>query len=183
MTEPVAPLLAGWESFYVIVGSSSAALTGLMFVVISLISEKMPNQPSEIGIAAFATPTIVHLCAAFLVSAIASVPWHEVSSATLLIGVTGLAGVAYVLIVTWRARRVPTYKPVLEDWLWHTVFPLASYATFVVAATRPEARASSALFAIGAASMFLVFIGVHNAWDSVTWNTIRRTVEKTSSSG
>lgn len=29
----------GWENFYMIVGSSAAALTGLMFVVISLTAE------------------------------------------------------------------------------------------------------------------------------------------------
>jgi hypothetical protein len=33
------PHLAEWESFYVIVGSSSAALTGLQFVVIALVAD------------------------------------------------------------------------------------------------------------------------------------------------
>ncbi len=31
--------LAGWENFYVIVGSSAGALIGLQFVVITLIAE------------------------------------------------------------------------------------------------------------------------------------------------
>ncbi len=31
--------LRAWETFYVIVGSSAAALTGLQFVVIALIAE------------------------------------------------------------------------------------------------------------------------------------------------
>ena len=31
--------LAGWESYYVMVGSSAAALTGLQFVVMALASE------------------------------------------------------------------------------------------------------------------------------------------------
>jgi len=31
--------LTAWESFYVIVGSAAAALTGLQFVVIALINE------------------------------------------------------------------------------------------------------------------------------------------------
>ena len=33
------PEIAGWDSFYVIIGSSAAALTGLMFVVIALTGE------------------------------------------------------------------------------------------------------------------------------------------------
>ena len=32
----------GWENFYVIVGSSAAALTGLMFVVITLTARQGP---------------------------------------------------------------------------------------------------------------------------------------------
>ena len=38
MQEPTSPI-AAWESFYVIVGSSGAALTGLQFVVIALTTE------------------------------------------------------------------------------------------------------------------------------------------------
>jgi hypothetical protein len=177
MQGPVATTLAGWENFYVIVGSSSAALTGLMFVVISLISEARARQTTEIGLAAFATPTIVHLCGAFLVACIASVPWRSVANATFLIGLTGLVGVAYVLIVTRRAHQQTNYKPVLEDWLWHTFFPLAAYVTFVVAAMLPDAKATPALFAIGAASITLLFVGVHNAWDAVTWNVLKRSAD------
>ena len=46
MLDPVAPLLSAWESFYVIVGSSGAALTGLQFVVIALVAD-MPPRPAE----------------------------------------------------------------------------------------------------------------------------------------
>jgi len=35
--ETVAPALTAWGSYYVIIGSSAAALTGLMFVVITLV--------------------------------------------------------------------------------------------------------------------------------------------------
>ncbi len=65
--------LAAWESFYVIIGSSAAALTGLQFVVIVLGAEARTVRGPE-TVNAFGTPTIVHLCAALLVSAILSVP-------------------------------------------------------------------------------------------------------------
>jgi F0F1-type ATP synthase assembly protein I len=174
MQGPDALPLAAWGNFYVIIGSSSAALTGLMFVVISLVSQRQARQAAEVGLAAFATPTIVHFCAAFLVSAIASAPWRSASSASFLTGVVGILGVAYVLIVTWRARRQTSYKPVLEDWLWHTFFPLGAYATFVAAATVPPRNLTAALFATGAATISLLFIGVHNAWDAVIYNAIAR---------
>src|ERR1041384_3296763 len=75
-------LLTEWESFYVIVGSSAGALTGLMFVVIAL------------------------------------------------------AGGVYVFVVLRRMiRQADTgYKAVLEDWVWHLLLPMGSYAGLFVGA-------------------------------------------------
>src|SRR5213079_244843 len=55
IVEP-APFSA-WESFYVIIGSSAAALTGLQFVVVVLGAEARSIGP-EVG--AFGTPTVIH---------------------------------------------------------------------------------------------------------------------------
>src|SRR5437867_13116458 len=65
--EAIASPLAAWESFYVIVGSSAAALTGLQFVVIALIAESGRRSTSK-EITAFGTPTIVHFCAVLLIA-------------------------------------------------------------------------------------------------------------------
>jgi hypothetical protein len=53
------PPFAAWESFYVIVGSSAGALTGLQFVVITLGAEKKALGDGGTT-RAFATPTVVH---------------------------------------------------------------------------------------------------------------------------
>ena len=63
MQDAIAPPLAAWESFYVIVGSSGAALTGLQFVVIVLVAESRRRRTLR-EIDAFGTPTIVHFSAA-----------------------------------------------------------------------------------------------------------------------
>ena len=56
MQEAVLPL-ATWQNFYVITGSAAATLTGLMFVVISLIvGTRARVSPASGGIAAFSTP-------------------------------------------------------------------------------------------------------------------------------
>jgi hypothetical protein len=36
--------LAEWEGFYVIIGTSAAALTGLMFVVIAVVADSGPRS-------------------------------------------------------------------------------------------------------------------------------------------
>lgn len=160
--------LPAWESFYVIVGSSSAALTGLMFVVITLIPQAR-SRTASLTINAFATPTVVHFCAALLVSAMLSAPWASLFRVSVLLGLTGVAGLIYTLIVIRRARGQTEYKPVLEDWLWHTIFPFGAYATLLVAALVLARDATPALFAIGTATVILLFIGIHNSWDTVTY--------------
>ena len=53
-------ILRGWESFYVIVGSSAGALIGLQFVVITLIAERRDHLDTG-TISAFGTPTVTKL--------------------------------------------------------------------------------------------------------------------------
>jgi hypothetical protein len=78
----------------------------------------------------------------------------------------------YIVIVVQRvprALRQTAYQPVLEDWLWHTVFPLVSYTALVVTAMVLPGNPALALFVIGGAQVLLLFIGIHNAWDNVTY--------------
>jgi hypothetical protein len=166
-------ILSLWESFYVIVGSSGAALTGLQFVVIALLAETGIGGTSR-EVDAFGTPTIVHFCTVLLLSALLSAPWHDLSSVALAIGTLGLAGIGYSGIIIRRARQTTGYKPVLEDWLWHACFPLLSHFVLVVAGISLYRGTVGALFPIGAVCLFLLFIGIHNAWDTVVFIALDR---------
>jgi len=81
-------------------------------------------------------------------------------------------GVGYVFIVFRRTRRQTDYQPVLEDWLFHTVFPLVSYSALVVGAILLLGDPVLALFVIAGATVLLLFVGIHNAWDNVTYIAI-----------
>jgi len=170
MQEALLSPLATWHNFYSIIGTAAATLTGLLFVVITLIAGVRVRVPSpSSGIAVFSTPNVVHFGAALLVAAILSAPWQALWPAGLLLGLSGLGGMLYVLIVLRRVRRQRDYQPVLEDWLWHTVLPLVSYTALLVAALLLPGHAAPALFVIAAATVLLLFIGIHNAWDNVSY--------------
>ncbi|MFL5706127.1 MAG: hypothetical protein ACJ8AG_25385 [Ktedonobacteraceae bacterium] len=173
MQEAAVSLLITWENFYVIIGSAAAALTGLMFVVITLIAGTRVRRSSG-TIAAFGTPNVVHFGVALLVAAILSAPWQVLWNAGLLLGLSGLGGMTYVVIVVRRSRRQTDYQPVLEDWLWHAVFPLVSYTVLVVAAIMLPGNPDLALFVIAAVTVLLLFIGIHNAWDAITYVAIKQ---------
>jgi hypothetical protein len=165
------PELAAWDSFYVIVGSAAGALIGLQFVVMTLIVDRPPIPAAEAG-AAFATPTIVHFGAALLLSALLRVPWPTVTSAAALWGLIGLTGAAYTLIVARRMRLQAVYTPGLEDWLFHVLLPLVAYAALALSATAAHAHTREVLFVVGAATLLLLFVGIHNAWDAVAYMSL-----------
>jgi len=162
--------LGGWENFYVIVGSSAGALIGLQFVVITLIADRptIPGQ-AQAG-AAFATPTIVHFGAVLLLSAIVNAPWQGIVSAAVVWGLLGLTGILYEVIVVRRMRTQAIYTPQFEDWLFHVLLPCAAYATVAASACAAPRHAHAAMFVLGAAVLMLLFIGIHNAWDGVTYH-------------
>jgi hypothetical protein len=172
MADPVSTLNA-WDNFYVIIGSAGAALTGLMFVVVTLISEST-TEASEEGVSAFATPNVVHFCAALLVSAILTAPWTAVSQAAWALTFEGFGGLVYVLVALGRARRQQGYRPVFQDWLWHFILPCVAYGTLAAAGLIATIHAANALFAIAAATTLLLFVGIHNAWDTVTYMALQR---------
>src|SRR5258708_15036701 len=77
MSEAALLPLATWQNFYVIVGTAAATLTGLMFVVITLIVQlRVQVSSPRSGIAVFSTPNVFHFGAALLVAAILSAPWQ-----------------------------------------------------------------------------------------------------------
>lgn len=163
--------LAAWETFFFLIGSSGAALTGLQFVVIALIADSRRKATTR-EIQAFATPTIVHFSAVLMLSAMISAPWHSLSRLALVIGFYGAGGFLYTLITFLRARRLKTYRLVFEDWLWHVGLPLISYAMPIAAAFLLQSYVHRSLFIVGFSALMLLFIGIHNAWDAVTYITI-----------
>jgi hypothetical protein len=158
-----------WESFYLIVGPSAAVLIGLQFVVMTLIDGRSKQPGIEVA-NAFATPTTIHFGAPFLISALVRIPWKELTSVAVLWGLIGLIGIVYSAVVIKRMRSQGVYKPVFEDWLCHAWLPLLSYVILAVSAFFAASYEREALFAVGASSLLLLFVGIHNAWDTVTYN-------------
>jgi hypothetical protein len=167
VTDLANPRLSAWESFYVIVGSSGAALIGVQFVVITLVAW-MRRRPEPTTISAFATPTVVHFAGALLVSAIMSAPWPLLALPSVALAIWGLGGLVYGATVILRTRRQTGYRPVREDWLWYAILPCTAYTALALGAAFLTARPEVALIVIAGTALAMLLIGIHNAWDSVT---------------
>jgi hypothetical protein len=173
--------VSAWQTFYEIIGSAGASLIGLQFVAIALVINIRKN-PSAETIGAFATPTVMHLGGALLVSAVMAAPWPSIFPASVVIAMCGAAGLAYGAIVLHRTRRQKGYQPVLEDWLWHVILPCGSYAVITLAGIFLQ-TIPRALFAIGAGTLGLLLVGIHNAWDTVTYMIVNASQHESKSKG
>lgn len=164
--------LSNWENFYVIVGSSAGALTGLQFVVIALVAEARTGSMLEVR--AFGSPTVVHFCMALVISAILSAPWAGEKTVATALAVCGVGGIIYTARAIVHARRQSGYQPDVEDWFWYSISPLIVYGALTVAAVLLPNHATGSLFAIAAVSLTLLLIGIRNSWDTVTYIAVAR---------
>src|SRR6266508_1546930 len=91
------------------------------------------------------------------------------ASAGIALAAGGAAGFIYAVIVVRQAARQRDYVPVLEDWIWHGALPLLAYAALLVAAVFLQRYPAPSLFVMAGTALLLLFVGIHNAWDSVVY--------------
>lgn len=171
--------LGDWQNFYVIVGSSAGALIGLTFIVITVAADRMGAATSPTarltGLRTFITPTAVYFGSGLWVAALMCVPGQTVLTLGACLGITGLAGLLYCATLGGRMARVSLdYQPFLADWIWSVVLPLAAYLSLLAIGGLLHAFPLASLYGVGAATLLLMFIGIHNAWDVVVWITTER---------
>jgi hypothetical protein len=168
-------LLNSWQNFYMLVGTAAATLTGLMFVVTTLIAGIDARLSIlNAAVSAFNTPTVVQFGAVLLLAGILSAPWQTYTSLRLLLGLVGLGMSFYLIIVLRRMLRVPHYQSTSEDWTWYLILPLLASILLIIAAFMLPKNPAPALYIVGAATMLLLLVGIRNAWDNVTFLAVER---------
>src|ERR1700730_1914336 len=164
--------LAGWDNFFVIAGSSAAALTGLTFIVITLSAQG--GRVNSNGLKRFITPTIVHFTVVLAFSAFLSMPHHTLLSLCVSFVVLGILGLIYIATIAASIRGMTsTYVPVHEDWIWNVILPGIAYGIWVAASCWIWCAPHASLYAVGTVFVLLMLIGIHNAWDISVWDSSR----------
>jgi hypothetical protein len=174
MTMDASPL-AGWDNFYVIVGSAAGGLTGLTFVVIALIRDA--RSVREDGLRAYVSPTMVHFGGVLALAAYMSMPHQRIATISAGFVLGGLAGVVYGAftgINLWRTGS-GGYTAVREDWVWNVVMPTLVYAALALMGILIWHLPEQTLFGVAGLALILLFIGIRNAWDIAVWMTTQKT--------
>jgi hypothetical protein len=145
----------------------------LQFVVVALIAQS-GGATSRREIRAFGTPTVIHFCAALVISVVMNIPWLAVLHLAECVGALAVIGLIYSLTVIVHAGKSTGYQPDAEDWFWYAGLPVLSYVLLGVGAILVWMLAPRSLFLIAAISVLFLFMGIRNSWDTVTYVALKR---------
>ena len=159
--------LHAWGEFYVITGGAAAALTGLMFVVIS-IAPHVISARTAANTRAFVTPTISYFVTVLVAAGVMSAPSMTPYMLALLLALGGIAGLAYLVWIgahhQWRAGKLP-----MDDWFGYVALPVVGYVLLLAAAIEVRLDGAYGLETVALAMILFLVVGIRNAWDLVLW--------------
>lgn len=160
-----------WETYYLMIGSSAAALIGLLFVVMTL-SAEIDAARADAAQRIFQTPVIVNFGVVFVISAAALAPERPWVMA-LAVAVPALVGLGFELSAFGRmvsGRRVQHWS----DYLYYGALPALIHLFLLVAAAGIWMRSGLGVDAVALGALALLLLAIRNAWDLATWLTYHR---------
>ena len=163
-------ILRDWQSFYMLAGTASATLMGLVFIAISFGARLVPTQ-ADSSVRAFVVPTIIHFGMVLSLSILTVIPTYTTPWLSIMLIVVGGIGIRYALGVLRQLLLHHQKERALNThhWSWHLIFPMLSY--FVIFAT------GIGLFfglwwllnLLALAVTGLIIIGLRNTFDLMMW--------------
>jgi hypothetical protein len=172
MQGSVAELFHDWHDFYLLVGTASATLVGLMFVAAS-IGASVFSEQNRNALQAFISPTVVNFATALFTCIGVTIPSQTWLSLGLLLTAGGVAGLVYAgrVWVQMIVRR--SFKVDAVDRLSYVTVPLVGYLLVLVSGILLLLRMPWSSDVTAAALVVLMFAGIRNAWDMTTWIMMR----------
>jgi hypothetical protein len=164
-----AAVFHGWQEYFFMVGSSAAALIGLMFVVVTLTAGRERDQ-LEHGKHLYTSPIVWHLGVVVVLSGGAIAPtitpkvYAAVSGGLALVGI----GIGIRNAIGIARGQVATPGPGF-DLFWYGLAPAFVYAGLGWSAAGMLYGFGWAESAVAASLMALLLVSIHAEWDLVTF--------------
>jgi hypothetical protein len=179
--QPTLPdLIRPWHDFYLLVGTASATLVGLMFVAAS-IGAQVFKEENRAAMQAFISPTVVHFSTALFACILATIPEHTGMELIVLLSVLGLAGLGYSARVWTQLIVRRKFSVDAFDRLFYAVIPgIGQFLVFLSGVMMLTAPAAG-LDCLAIALIALLLVGIRNAWDMTLWIVIRAPTAETRS--
>jgi hypothetical protein len=172
MHSSLGDLFHDWHDFYVLVGTASATLVGLMFVAAS-IGANVFNQDKQPAMSAFIGSTVVNFSTVLFICILAAIPSHTFATLGGLIVAAGLAGLIYSGRIWVQIFIRRSFAVDMMDRLFYGTVPVLGYLLVTIAGVMLLVRSTASPEVVAAALITLLLAGIHNAWDMMSWIVIR----------
>ena len=154
-------MVQDWGNFALVTGGASGALTGLLFVAVSLSRERIAGHPALLGQAG---QTLVLLLLPLLLAVLFVLPGASPTAlGALLVAMAVLTGVAMMMIDRGKKPNGPSSDDTLAV-LLDRVSPNLIVVVFALIGGCVQLAGSDGLYWVAAASTLSLIGGVVNAW-------------------
>jgi len=172
MQGSAAELFHTWHDFYILVGTASATLVGLMFVAAS-IGASVFSEQNRHALQAFLSPTVVNFAAALFVCIGVMIPSQTWLSLGLLLAAGGIAGLVYAGRVWVDVMIRRKFHVDAVDRFFYATIPLLGYLLVLASGIMLLLHTRWSAEVTAAALVVLMFAAIRNAWDMTTWIMMR----------
>ena len=158
-----------WGEYFFMIGSSAAALIGLMFVVVTLTAGRDRDEV-ERGKRLYTSPIVWHLAVILVISGAAIAPMLSAKLFGIGSGCLAVLGMIVGLRSAFGISRRPGAPGAAAfDVFWYGVAPAIAYVGMAIASVGLVERQAWGAGAIAADLMALLLVSIHAEWDLVTY--------------
>jgi len=159
-----------WHDVFVVLGTTAAALVGLVFVAVSVgVTLKQPRK----GLGEFTGQTVINFTLTLVACVVTLSPAGlSLSGGVLLI--PSVYGLSYALWFWRQMHLIEGYEPVKTDWLFYGLLPVVDYMLLIVAALSLIVFADVAIvYMLAAVLLLLVVLCIRNSYDLTIWASMQ----------
>jgi hypothetical protein len=160
----------GWDNYFVLLGTASGGLIGLLFVVVTLTSG-FERSRALWAAGIYMTPIAVHFGAVLSISAATLVPrltQPQVAGLIAIFAALGFSAATRSCLGILKMRREPN-PPHWSDFWGYGAGPAAIYLLLEATAASVWLGAVWAPYGLAALLLILLLLAIRNAWDLITW--------------
>lgn len=167
--------LHDWQNFYILTGTASATLIGLLFVVISN-GSYIPVQQAKEYTRTFVNPILFVYGEVLCVSCLALMPLDSMLLFSCVLAVLGVLDLLFTGKVLWRIRVVHRDDADVERiyWLWYILLPGMVSLLLLASAFGLFFGEPLTVPVIAVIVLLSLVIGLRNTWNLMLWLTMHR---------
>ncbi len=166
---PLQVALGPWHEFYVLLGTASGTMIGLLFVA-ATVGSGVFSSSRRAALRIFLSASVVNFSSILASSLIVVSPVRNWILLGVLITGCGLFGLIHSGLAWRDTHREGLIASIdLEDRTWYVAFPVLGYLLVAGSGIALGLQMDLGCVALAVSTGMLLLIGLHNAWDITLW--------------